>query len=438
MTTPTPHDGAAGEQKHLTSEGLRDHLQDMLSKSPDPSGAPTSERVPNIHQLKTWPQYFEQVRLGNKTFEARKDDRDFEVGDDLRLVEWCPESKEFTGRKLDRVITYVLRNTEHVSPGFCILGMQERATTIVAPSSRVAAETGNDGFTCTCLSITPGYEGVPCRACLQRELTQAKSEVERLGHLCDAQANLLNNINDTLRARGFPGAFNTDVRLIECIQSLESALTEARAKLVEVEAQRDIAKRRGEELERHIDQVGFFFAGSDHQNIADQAIEILKGNGEVEGWLRQQRSQLAALQSRLSEVEKERDAARKYLSQSNDNEERLIMDRDAAEKQRDLHKEHEMLNCMQAVWFEEALGFKDMPLGVDAHELAKEKLRDMIAREGALTTALAAAEKALDHWQHVWKETDCEHDDCMSASDEADKALDLIRAQQPQGGGKEA
>lgn len=53
-------------------------------------------------------------------------------------------------------------------------------------------------------------------------------------------------------------------------------------------------------------------------------------------------------------------------------------------KERDYHKKHELLNCMQAVWFEEALGFKDMPLGTDAHELAKEKLRDIISDLDAL------------------------------------------------------
>lgn len=43
-----------------------------------------------IHFLKQWPQYFEQIRLKRKTFEIRKDDRGFMLGDQLCLEEWIP------------------------------------------------------------------------------------------------------------------------------------------------------------------------------------------------------------------------------------------------------------------------------------------------------------------------------------------------------------
>ena len=35
----------------------------------------------NKHQLKTWPQYFDSVAKGEKTFECRINDRGFETGD---------------------------------------------------------------------------------------------------------------------------------------------------------------------------------------------------------------------------------------------------------------------------------------------------------------------------------------------------------------------
>lgn len=41
-----------------------------------------------IHSLKTEPKYFEAVLSGKKTFELRKNDRDFRVGDYLALNEW--------------------------------------------------------------------------------------------------------------------------------------------------------------------------------------------------------------------------------------------------------------------------------------------------------------------------------------------------------------
>jgi len=40
-----------------------------------------------IHQLKIERQYFQQIILGEKTFEVRKNDRDFHVGDYLGLNE---------------------------------------------------------------------------------------------------------------------------------------------------------------------------------------------------------------------------------------------------------------------------------------------------------------------------------------------------------------
>lgn len=41
-----------------------------------------------IHRLKTHVSYFQALRRGDKTFEARLNDRDFQVGDVLDLIEW--------------------------------------------------------------------------------------------------------------------------------------------------------------------------------------------------------------------------------------------------------------------------------------------------------------------------------------------------------------
>ena len=43
--------------------------------------------VYRIHELKTWPQFFDSIVDGTKTFELRKDDRGFEVGDAVLLRE---------------------------------------------------------------------------------------------------------------------------------------------------------------------------------------------------------------------------------------------------------------------------------------------------------------------------------------------------------------
>jgi len=48
------------------------------------------------HELKCWPVYFEAIREGTKTFEIRKDDRNYRHGDTLILREWNPLTEAYT------------------------------------------------------------------------------------------------------------------------------------------------------------------------------------------------------------------------------------------------------------------------------------------------------------------------------------------------------
>ncbi|UOE78430.1 DUF3850 domain-containing protein (plasmid) [Parageobacillus thermoglucosidasius] len=59
------------------------------------------------HRLKTWPEYFEAVLSGKKTFEIRKNDRDFRVNDLLLLQEYNPKTEEYTGREVLVEVTYI-------------------------------------------------------------------------------------------------------------------------------------------------------------------------------------------------------------------------------------------------------------------------------------------------------------------------------------------
>lgn len=89
-----------------------------------------------IHDLKTWPRWFEDVAARRKEFEVRPDDRGIEPGDWLLLHEWDPtdsgtprvyEPRGYTGRKLIRRVTYVLRGRDAMDvglhAGFCVLGL---------------------------------------------------------------------------------------------------------------------------------------------------------------------------------------------------------------------------------------------------------------------------------------------------------------------------
>ena len=58
---------------------------------------------------KIWPEYFEDVKSGRKKFELRVNDFDVAEGDTIILEEWDPETKQYTGRKIEKKVSYVLK-----------------------------------------------------------------------------------------------------------------------------------------------------------------------------------------------------------------------------------------------------------------------------------------------------------------------------------------
>jgi len=77
-----------------------------------------------IHELKTWPGYFEEVFMGHKTFELRKDDRGFKVGDQVILKEWDNHLEVYTGKQIARGISYILKGGVFgLEEGYVILSL---------------------------------------------------------------------------------------------------------------------------------------------------------------------------------------------------------------------------------------------------------------------------------------------------------------------------
>lgn len=76
------------------------------------------------HELKTWPEYFQEIINGDKTFEVRKNDRDFKMGDVLLLKEWDNENSKYTGREWTVVVGYVLQGGQFgIEPGYCVMSI---------------------------------------------------------------------------------------------------------------------------------------------------------------------------------------------------------------------------------------------------------------------------------------------------------------------------
>jgi hypothetical protein len=60
-----------------------------------------------------------------KTFEARKNDRNFKVGDILLLREWSPITQEYSGKSARRMISYTLTDYDfRIREGFIIMGIK--------------------------------------------------------------------------------------------------------------------------------------------------------------------------------------------------------------------------------------------------------------------------------------------------------------------------
>lgn len=81
------------------------------------------------HDLKCWPAYFDATVRGDKPFEIRRDDRGFQKGDILNLIEYDPakltEGSRRTGNVEQRLISYVLTGGQFgIEPGYVVLGLQ--------------------------------------------------------------------------------------------------------------------------------------------------------------------------------------------------------------------------------------------------------------------------------------------------------------------------
>ncbi|MEI8166444.1 MAG: DUF3850 domain-containing protein [Chloroflexales bacterium] len=80
-----------------------------------------------VHTVKSHPVWFNAIWYGAKTAELRRDDRGYEVGDTLAQHEWKPETQTYTGRVIIAPITHIVRDTEHLSPGYAMLSLGDIA-----------------------------------------------------------------------------------------------------------------------------------------------------------------------------------------------------------------------------------------------------------------------------------------------------------------------
>lgn len=66
----------------------------------------------NKIEKKILPEYFDAILSGEKTFELRLADWECQPGDILVLREWDTEKNDYTGRVIEKNVTYVLRTKD--------------------------------------------------------------------------------------------------------------------------------------------------------------------------------------------------------------------------------------------------------------------------------------------------------------------------------------
>jgi len=105
----------------------------MLNHKMPIMNAASTQKLASVanHNLKCWPQFFDEIASGRKKHDLRRaDDRKFQVGDLLVLKEYDPEHERYTGRAVMVEVTYITSanlpcalSKDALHPDFCILSI---------------------------------------------------------------------------------------------------------------------------------------------------------------------------------------------------------------------------------------------------------------------------------------------------------------------------
>lgn len=74
------------------------------------------------HFIKILPEYYNAIDSGEKSFEVRYNDRNYQVHDILHLQEWLDGN--YTGREMAVEVTYLLDNPTYCKEGYVIMAIK--------------------------------------------------------------------------------------------------------------------------------------------------------------------------------------------------------------------------------------------------------------------------------------------------------------------------
>jgi len=77
-----------------------------------------------LHELKVVEPFYTLLKQRKKTFEVRKMDRNFKVGDMLILKRYDLALGKYINRdEIHCLITYILTDNQYCKEGYCIMGL---------------------------------------------------------------------------------------------------------------------------------------------------------------------------------------------------------------------------------------------------------------------------------------------------------------------------
>lgn len=75
-----------------------------------------------VHEMKVRPEFFQMVWTGDKPFDVQLNDREYQIGDKLWMLEFDPIHRVYTGRECFVVITSVVCDPAYCKEDHVILG----------------------------------------------------------------------------------------------------------------------------------------------------------------------------------------------------------------------------------------------------------------------------------------------------------------------------
>ncbi|WP_440710673.1 DUF3850 domain-containing protein [Herbiconiux sp. YIM B11900] len=83
-----------------------------------------------VHELKSWPEFFQALVAGVRSHELRQNDRNFVVGDLLQLREYDPVTSRYTGAECVFEVRSITSaefpcavSAQGLADGFCIMSV---------------------------------------------------------------------------------------------------------------------------------------------------------------------------------------------------------------------------------------------------------------------------------------------------------------------------